>query len=99
MSNFDKTRVLSRGDHAVLVGPEIINGTGEVYLNATNTPVLSNIQARELAAALIEAADFAAAVEKEEAERAIRRPTLATDFEWTDPTWRTAAPLAPGAAE
>jgi hypothetical protein len=99
VSNFDKTRVLYDDDRAVLVGPEIINGTGEVYLDTTKSPVLSNAQARELAAALTEAADFAAAVEREEKERSIRKPTLAENFEWTDPAWRAPAPSDPGGAE
>jgi len=43
----------------VTVGPEVVNGTGHVYLDVTAPTELSNAQARELATALIEAADYA----------------------------------------
>lgn len=90
MSHFDKAGLMRDGERMILLGPEIINGTGEVYLNAARIPVLTNAQARELAAALVEAADFSAAVQKEEEERHTREPRLAEDFTWTDPAWRAA---------
>lgn len=58
MSDFAKAPVL--GGQA-MVGPETSNGTGQVYLDASAVRFLSNAEARELAAALIEAADYAAA--------------------------------------
>lgn len=63
MSNFVKESYL---DGRAIVGPEHVNGTGQVYLNVPGPTHLSNTEARELAAALIEAADYASARQAEE---------------------------------
>lgn len=100
MSNFDKHGVLHSDGRYVLMGPEIINGTGEVSLDASQIPVLTNSQARELAALLIEAADYAEAAQREEEHPAEWPPGAVPDadfppnsvfaYGWTDPAWRTA---------
>ena len=98
MSNYDRIGFLSDGDDAVTIGPETINGTGRVYLDADSVRFLSNAQARELGAALIEAADYAKAVQDEMEECPIGRPPgSCRRFEWTDPQWRT--PIAPATEE
>lgn len=56
MSNFAKESHL---DGRAIVGPEVVNGTGRVYVDVKGPVELSNAEARELAAALIEAADYA----------------------------------------
>jgi hypothetical protein len=92
MSNYDKTGFLHDGDEAVVIGPETTNGTGEVYLDADPVRFLSNEQARELGTALIEAADYAKAVQAEMEKWPVGRPPNSVRrFEWTDPGWRTAA--------
>lgn len=91
MSNYDKVGFLHDDDRAVLVGPETINGTGEVYLDADPVRVLTTAQARELAAALTGAADYAEAVQREMEDWPLGRPPNSVRaFAWTDPAWRTA---------
>jgi hypothetical protein len=100
VSNFDETTVLRSHDRRVLMGPEVINGTGEVHLIADQIPILTNAQARELAAALIEAADYAEAVRREKEQPVQWPPGTVPDadfppgsvhaYMWNDPTWRTA---------
>lgn len=89
MSNYQYAGIL--GGNAV-VGPETVNGTGQVYIQADDLRFLSNAEARELGRALIEAADYAAAVRDEMEERggAAVPGGLASRFEWTDPAWRDA---------
>lgn len=102
MSNFDwETVVRVNGDSRVRVGPEIINGTGEVWLATSMDGVLTNDQARHVGAMLIQAADYAAAVQRETAHpvgwppgtepTADWPPGSVHAYEWTDPAWRTAA--------
>lgn len=87
MSNYAYGDVL---DGAVTIGPETVNGTGQVYLYAEDTPILSNERARELAAALIAAADYAKAVQEEKENWAGGRPPKSVlDVPWTDPQWRS----------
>lgn len=91
MSNFDKTVIVRSGvERRVVIGPEIINGDGTVWLGTSPHGVLSNAQARQVAANLIDAADYAEAVQKE--MRHAGNPAAASlhRFEWTDPAWRTA---------
>ncbi|MGJ5831416.1 hypothetical protein [Streptomyces ossamyceticus] len=89
MSNYQYADVL--GGNAV-VGPETVNGTGQVYIQADDLCFLSNDEARELGRALIEAADYAAAVRDEMQERdgGAVSGGLVSRFEWTDPAWRDA---------
>ena len=89
MSNYQYAGVL--GDRAT-IGPETVNGTGQVYLAADDLCFLTNEEARELGRALIEAADYAAAVRDEMQERGGGAVPggLASRFEWTDPAWRAA---------
>lgn len=63
MSNFAKESHL---DGRAILGPECVNGTGQVYLDVPSPAHLSNAEARELAAALVEAADYASARQAEE---------------------------------
>lgn len=89
MSNYQYAGVLS--DNAT-IGPETVNGTGQVYIQADELCFLSNEEARELGRALIEAADYAAAVRDEMQERGGGAVPggLASRFEWTEPAWRAA---------
>lgn len=96
MSNYDKLGFLYDDDRAVMIGPETVNGTGQVYLDADSVRVLTNAQARELAAALVEAADYAEAVQAEKEDWPLGRPPNSVRaFEWSDPAWRTAKPDTP----
>lgn len=63
MSNFAKEAHVGG---QVILGPEHVNGTGQVYLDVHGPTHLSNAEARELAEALIEAADYASARQAEE---------------------------------
>ncbi len=63
MSNFAKESHL--GGRAI-VGPEVVNGSGQVYVALRGPADLSNAEARELAAALIDAADYASQRQAEE---------------------------------
>ncbi|MBD0743577.1 hypothetical protein [Streptomyces sp. CBMA152] len=63
MSNFAKDGFV--GDRVIL-GPEHVNGTGQVYLDVQGPIHLSNAEAREIAAALVEAADYASERQAEE---------------------------------
>ncbi|MFD5509127.1 hypothetical protein ACFWIB_15300 [Streptomyces sp. NPDC127051] len=56
MSDFAKRSILNG---QVTLGPEIVNGTGHVYLAADKVRWLSNEEARALATALNDAADYA----------------------------------------
>lgn len=56
MSNFAKEAHL--GGRAI-VGPEVVNGTGQVYVDVPGPTHMSNAEALELAAALLDAADYA----------------------------------------
>lgn len=89
MSNYQHAEFL--GGNAV-VGPETVNGTGQVYIQADDLCFLSNDEARELGRALIEAADYAQAVRDEMQARggAAVPGGLVSRFEWTDPTWHDA---------
>lgn len=89
MSNYQCADVL--GGNAV-VGPETVNGTGQVYIQADDLCFLTNEEASELGRALIEAADYAKAVQAEMEERGggAVPDGLASRFEWTDPAWRDA---------
>lgn len=90
MSNDAKVYFLAGDDDVVVVGPETINGTGEVHFDTDSHCFLSNEQARELGAALIEAADYAKAIQGEMEELPTGRPPKSVrDFEWTDARWRT----------
>lgn len=62
MSDFAKEAHLGG---RVVLGPEVVNGTGQVYVDLRGPAYLSNAEARELAAALTEAADYASARQKE----------------------------------
>ena len=62
MSDFAKESHL--GGRAI-VGPECVNGTGQVYVDVRGPLHLSNAATRELAAALTEAADYARTRQKE----------------------------------
>jgi hypothetical protein len=91
VSNYDRAGFLYDDDRAVVIGPETVNGTGEVYLNADAVSALTATQARELAAALVEAADYAEAVQAQMGEWPIGRPPNSVlAFAWTDLAWRTA---------
>lgn len=86
MSNYAYAGVLN---DAATIGPETVNGTGQVYLHADDLCFLSNEQARELAAALIAAADYAKAVQEEMEECPGGVPTDSVRrFAWTDSAWR-----------
>ncbi|MFJ1667373.1 hypothetical protein ACIOK4_13490 [Streptomyces bottropensis] len=88
MSNYQYVGVL--GDNAT-IGPETVNGTGQVYIQADELCFLSNGEARELGRALIEAADYAKAVQDEKANWPGGRPPKSVlDVAWTDPAWRVA---------
>jgi hypothetical protein len=90
VSNYQYASIL--GDNAV-VGPETVNGTGQVYLHADDLCFLTNDEARELGRALIEAADYARAVQGEKENwpgRSASKSVL--DVAWTDPQWRSAGP-------
>lgn len=94
MSNYAKVGFLHAGERAVVVGPETVNGTGQVCLDADSVRFLTNAQARELAAVLIEAADYSEAVQKEQEEWPLgRAPNSVRAFEWTDQAWRAARKL------
>lgn len=56
MSNYAKDAFL---DGRAIVGPEVVNGTGQVYLDVPGPTHLSNSDARELAVAIVAAADYA----------------------------------------
>lgn len=56
MSNFAKEAYLNG---RAIVGPEVVNGTGEVHLDIPAPIDLSGEEARELAAAIIGAAEYA----------------------------------------
>lgn len=56
MSNFAKEACCGG---RVIVGPEVVNGTGQVYLDALSMMTYSNAEARELAVSIIAAADYA----------------------------------------
>lgn len=62
VSDFAKESYL--GGRAI-VGPECVNGTGQVYVDVRG-PHLSNAATRELVAALTDAADYASARQEEE---------------------------------
>lgn len=62
MSDFAKEAYL--GGRAI-VGPEVVNGTAQVYVDLRGPAHLSNAEVRELAAALTEAADYASTRQKE----------------------------------
>jgi hypothetical protein len=96
VSNYSRAGFLSDGDQAVIIGPETVNGTGQVYLDADPVRFLSNEQARELGRALIEAADYAQALREEMEEWPLgSAPASVRRYEWTDPGWRVAAGAAP----
>ncbi|MEV5944223.1 hypothetical protein [Streptomyces sp. NPDC051994] len=63
MSNFAKD---GYAGGRVVVGPEHVNGTGQVYLDVNGPTHLSNAEAREVAAALAEATDYASERQAEE---------------------------------
>jgi hypothetical protein len=93
VSNDAYASILGDGERAVIVGPETVNGTGQVYLYADAVGFLSNEQARELGTALIAAADYAQAVREEMEEQPLGMPPDSVRrFEWTDPAWRAAGP-------
>jgi hypothetical protein len=58
VSNYAKEAHL---DGRVILGPEVVNGTGGVYLDVPGILHLKGDEVRVLAAALIDAADYAAA--------------------------------------
>lgn len=90
MSNYQYVGVL--GDNAT-IGPETVNGTGQVYIQADELCFLTNEEARELGRALIEAADYAKAVQNEKANWPGGRPPRSVlNIVWTDPAWRAAGP-------
>lgn len=92
MSNYAYAGILGDPGRAI-VGPETVNGTGQVYLCADDLCFLSNEEARELAAALITAADYAKAVQNEKENWPGGRPPKSVlDVAWTDPDWRAAGP-------
>jgi hypothetical protein len=81
------------GNDSAIVGPETVNGTGQVYLHADDLCFLSNEEARELGRALIEAADYAKAVQNEKENWPGGGPPKSVlDVAWTDPQWRSAGP-------
>lgn len=89
MSNYAREGVLN-GE--VIVGPETVNGTGQVYLNAEAVRFLSNEEARTLITALIEATDYAEKLQQEMEEWPLcSAPVSVRSYEWTDPQWRMAA--------
>ena len=91
MSNYAYASIPS--NDSVIVGPETVNGTGQVYLHADDLCFLTNEQARELGHALIEAAEYAEAVQNEKENWPGRRPPKSVlDVAWTDPQWRSAGP-------
>ncbi len=93
MSNYAYSGILGEGDRAVTIGPETVNGTGQVYLDADAVRFLSNAQARELGRKLIEAAEYAKAVQGEKENWPGRVPAKSVlDVAWTDPSWRSAGP-------
>lgn len=93
MSNYAYASILGEGDRAVIIGPETVNGTGQVYLDADAVRFLSNAQARELGRKLIEAAEYAKAVQDEKENWPGRSATKSVlDVAWTDPGWRAAGP-------
>jgi hypothetical protein len=93
VSNYAKTGFLYDGEDAVVIGPETVNGTGQVYLDADAVRFLSNAQARELGRALIEAAEYAEAVQNEKENWPLgSAPKSVLSVEWTDPQWRAAGP-------
>jgi len=88
VSNYAYASIL--GDDGAIVGPETVNGTGQVYLHADDLCFLTNEEARELGAALIAAADYAKAVREEMEEQPLGMPPDSVRrYEWTDPAWRT----------
>lgn len=92
MSNYQYADVLGDPGRAV-IGPETVNGTGQVYIQADDLCFLSNAEARELGRALIEAADYAQAVQSEKENWPGGRPPKSVlDIAWTDPQWRAAGP-------
>lgn len=91
MSNYAYASV--PGADSAIVGPETVNGTGQVYIQADDLCFLSNEEARELGRALIEAADYAKAVQNEKENWPGGRPPKSVlDVTWTDPRWRSAGP-------
>lgn len=93
MSNYAYANILGNGDRAVIVGPETVNGTGQVYLNADSFGPLGNEEAIKLGRAVIEAAEYAKAVRDEKENWPGARPAKSVlDVAWTDPGWRAAGP-------
>jgi hypothetical protein len=91
VSNYAYAGILGEDDRAVIIGPETVNGTGQVYLDADAVRFLSNAQARELARKLIEAAEYAKAVQAEKENwPGGSAPKSVLDVAWTDPQWRAA---------
>jgi hypothetical protein len=91
MSNYAYTSL--PGNDSAILGPETVNGTGQVYIQADDICFLTNEEARELGRALIEAADYARAVQDEKENWPGGRPPKSVlDVAWTDPQWRSAGP-------